>query len=152
MNQPQREPDERAPAPEEPEARDPVELSGELNAPPGDDLRDWLLDLERWGDEACVVAALGAGRLLGERGVRGPEVPTPEALAAAEFLLRFPSRDAEREAHKVWLGEVGSGAQVEWAEVAAEVGWRAQHELGLEATWERLRAVLRAWIERRSES
>ena len=146
MNEPRRDP------PPESETRAPAELAEALAQEPEGDLRDWLLDLERWGDEACVVAALGAGRLLRERGARGPQVPTPEALAAAEFLLRFPSRDAEREAHKEWLGEVGSGAEVEWAEVAAEVGWRAQHELGLEATWERLRAVLRAWIERRSES
>lgn len=150
MNEPQ---SESAPPEGEPseETLDPASLASELLELPSDDLRDWLLGLERWGDEACVVAAIGAGRLLCERGVRGPEVPTPEALAAAEFLLRFPSRDAEREAHKVWMGEVGSGAQVEWAEVAAEVGWRAQHELGLESTWDRLRGALRAWIARRSE-
>ncbi|MGE0707063.1 MAG: dihydrofolate reductase [Planctomycetota bacterium] len=119
-----------------------------LAAPPVD-LREWVLALERWGDEVCAVAALASGRLLAERGVHGPEVPTPEAMAATELLLRHPGPTVEREARRAWTEGSGWGLEVEWSDLACEVAWRAHNVCGAEQTWERLRDALLPWLARR---
>jgi hypothetical protein len=123
-------------------------LLAALREPPAD-LREWLLALEAWGDEACVVAAIAAGRLLREHRVQGEEVPQLEALAASELLIRHPSRGVERVAREAWAQDSGWGLSVEWSEIAAEVAWRAHHDCGAELTWARLCEALRDWAVRR---
>ena len=118
--------------------------------PPADELREWGLGLERWGDEACVVAALSAGRYLRTRRDRSEDTPTVEALAASEFLLAHPSTLAEQRAREAWGRETGWAMQIEWAELAAEVlhraGWIGG---GTDACFGPIRTALIRWAERR---
>jgi len=113
------------------------------------DLREWALDLEPFGDEACVVAALAAGRLLRDSGDHSEDTPTVEALAASEFLLAQPSALAERRAREAWGRETGWALSVEWAELAAEVVHRAGWSASREACLDRVRGALSTWAERR---
>lgn len=114
-----------------------------------DDLREWALGLETFGDEACVVAALAAGRLLRETGDSSEDAPTVEALAASEFLLRQPSALAERSAREAWGRDTGWALSVEWAELAAEVVYRAGWAAGRGRCLARVREGLSAWVARR---
>lgn len=114
-----------------------------------DDLREWALALEAFGDEACVVTALAAGRLLRESGDTSEDVPTVEALAASEFLLRQPSALAERRAREAWGRETGWALSVEWAELAAEVVHRAGWTAGRATCLARVREGLSSWAQRR---
>lgn len=157
MNEPEASQAAEGPSPSgesEGEAAPMSELFGYLQTDPDaeGDLRDWVLGLERWSDEACVVAAVAVGRLLVARGIRGDEVPPPEALAASEFLVRWPDLRAEREARKAWAREAGWGLEVEWSELAAEVAWRAHNTCGLEETLGVLRERLGEWAQRRQAS
>ena len=113
------------------------------------DIREWTLGLERWGDEACVVAALSAGRLLRELKDWGEDTPNVEALAATEFLLKQPSRLAERSAREAWGRETGWALLVEWAELAASVVHRASWAGDEETCLAHVREALSAWAERR---
>ena len=124
-------------------------LLGYSSQPAAGDLREWALGLERWGDEACVVAALAGGRLLRELRESGEDTPNVEALAATEFLLKQPSRLAEEAAREAWGRETSWAMSVEWAELAAEVLHRAGWVAGEEACQARVRDALSAWAERR---
>ena len=118
--------------------------------PPADELREWGLGLERWGDEACVAAALAAGRVLRTHRDRGEDTPTVEALAASEFLLAHPSTLAEHRAREAWGRETGWAMAVEWAELAAEVLHRAGWIGGSAAAClGPVRVALTRWAERR---
>lgn len=90
------------------------------------DLREWILGLEAWGDEVCVVVAIVAAQALHGAGkLTGEGVPTQSAVAAAEALIRCPCPDHEKEARKAWTLDAPWAGEVAWAELAAEVAWAA---------------------------
>jgi len=104
-----------------------------------DDLREWVLGIEPWGDEACVIAAIACGRVLRAAGRTGEAVPSEAGLAAAQRLVDSPSHEHEVEARKRWTDEAEWMYEVAWAEIAAEVAW--------DAVWasseDRVRALIR---------
>ena len=108
------------------------------------DLRDWVFQLERYGLEACVRAAVACLRMI-LPAEEPEESPRREGIRAAERLLTCPCDKHEKEARIAWTEDASWANEVPWAELAAEVAWSARWRSSEQAVREAIAEVLVPW-------
>ena len=110
--------------------------------PPADDLRDWLLTLDTWGDEICVRALLALAPLRDQQSLPIPRNGIPAAAA----LIACPCQDHERKARRAWSEDAPWSGEFDWAELLAEQGWEVAWKGSADAVREALAEALVPWV------